>query len=316
MKICAACHTDLPKDSYSKKQWKLDECQRRCKVCTANNREVQPPPQQNDTNYDSGLVKLLDSICLDDAAEISDEKLFAEPPSQYGDCPICFLRLPSLRSGYRYMACCGKVLCSGCIYAPLYDDQGNKVDNRKCPFCRTAYPKTEEEQIERCKVRMNAGDAFAIHGMGYNYQKGKYGFPRDFTKALQLFYRAGKLDLADAYNGIGSAYEHGQGVEVDKEKARHYYELAAIKGGIDARFNLGCMEGRAGNIDRSLKHHLIAVRSGDNESLKMIKGLYSRGYATKEDYTKALQSYQTYLGEIKSKQRDEAAAYSENYRYY
>ena len=48
----------------------------------------------------------------------------------------------------------------------------------------------------------------------------------------------------------------------------------------------------------------------------MIKQMYTDGYSTKEDYTKALQLYQAYLGEIKSKQRDEAAAYSDRYRYY
>jgi len=62
---------------------------------------------------------------------------------------------------------------------------------------------------------------------------------------------------------------------------------------------------------------MIAVRSGEAESLKVIQLIYKDGHATKEDYMKALQSYQTYLGEIKSKQRDEAAAYDyENYRYY
>ena len=36
------------------------------------------------------------------------------------------------------------------------------------------------------------------------------------------------------------------------------------------------------------------------DSLKRIKELYTDGYATKEDYTKALQSYQAYLSEIKT----------------
>ena len=51
------------------------------------------------------------------AAELHDEKLFKDPPLE--DCPICFLRMPSLYSGYRYMSCCGKMICSGCVYAPL-----------------------------------------------------------------------------------------------------------------------------------------------------------------------------------------------------
>ena len=83
-----------------------------------------------------------------------------------------------------------------------------------------------------------------------------------------------------------------------------------------ARHNLGNSEAEAGNTDRALKHYMIAVRDGYTKSLNYIKDFYSKGYATKEDYTRALQAYQTYLSEIKSKPRDEAAAFSEKYRYY
>ena len=60
---------------------------------------------------------------------------------------------------------------------------------------------------------------------------------------------------------------------------------------------------------------MIAVGSGDNDSLKMIQQLYTTGHATKDDYAKALQAYQAYLDEIKSDDRDKAAAYSEKYKY-
>ena len=40
------------------------------------------------------------------------------------------------------------------------------------------------------------------------------------------------------------------------------------------------------------------------------------GYGTKEDYSKALQVYQTYISEIWSEQRNEAAAYSDHYKYF
>ena len=105
-------------------------------------------------------------------------------------------------------------------------------------------------------------------------------------------------------------------MEVDKKKARHCWELAAMKGDIKTRYNLGIIERNAGNMNRALKHFFIAVRGGQNKSLKIIKELYINGNATKEDYTKALQYYQEYLGEIKSRQRDEAAAADEELRYY
>ena len=61
---------------------------------------------------------------------------------------------------------------------------------------------------------------------------------------------------------------------------------------------------------------MIAAGSGYNDSLKNIKQLYSNGYATKDDYAKALQAYQAYLKEIKSDDRDKAAAFNARYKYY
>jgi len=49
--------------------------------------------------------------------------------------------------------------------------------------------------------------------------------------------------------------------------------------------------------------------------LKAIKHMKVHGYATKDDYAKALQSYQSYLDEIKSDDRDMAAAFSTDNRY-
>ena len=41
------------------------------------------------------------------AAELFDQKLFAEPPARE-DCDICFLRLPLTNDEVNYMTCCGK----------------------------------------------------------------------------------------------------------------------------------------------------------------------------------------------------------------
>ena len=163
---------------------------------------------------------------------------------------------------------------------------------------------------------MEKGDPYATYDLGCSYQDGSFGQRQDYVKALELFHRAGELGHAFAYNNIGYAYNHGKGVEVDKKKGQHYYELAAMVGNVEARYNLGIGEENTGNIERALKHYMIAASSGFSDSLDAIKELYSSGHATKEDYTMALQSYQAYLGEIKSKQRDEAAAADEDYRYY
>ena len=248
------------------------------------------------------------------AAELHDKKLFKQAPPRE-DCPICFLRMPTLQSGWRYQTCCGKVFCSGCSYAPVYDDQGNQVD-QKCPFCRTPDPESYERGIERIKIRVELNDPMAIYNLGIDYRDGTCGYSQDYAKALEFWHRAADLGYAAAHCNIGYAYNNGEGVVIDKKKANHYYELAVMGGNLYARYNLGNNELKAGNVERAVKHFIIAAASGDSGFLNQMKRMYSNGYATKEDYTKALQSYQTYLGEIKSKQRGDAAAADNRYRYY
>ena len=48
------------------------------------------------------------------------------------------------------------------------------------------------------------------------------------TKANELLLKAGELGCAEAYRNLGMSYNNGLGVEVDKKKAKHYYELAAM----------------------------------------------------------------------------------------
>ena len=249
--------------------------------------------------------------CKKRAAQLHDVALFADPPKKE-DCPICFERLPLLKSGWRYYACCGKVICCGCIYA---------VETTKttviplCPFCRIPAPTEVEELNKRRRKRLEAGDAIAIHQQGCDYRDGRNGYPQDYTKALELWHQAGELGHSEAYVCIGYFYDKGRGVERDKKKAIYHYELAAMKGSVSARYNLGAVEQNAGNFERAIKHYMIATRSGSSESLEFIKKICSDGHSINGDYTKALQLYQSYLGEIKSSQRDDAAEFDEEFRY-
>ena len=244
------------------------------------------------------------------AAELHDEKLFKKPlPKE--DCPICMLLLPSLHTGYKYSACCGKTICSGCIHAVAIRDGGVGL----CPFCRTPTP-TPDEFVEQVKKRMEVDDAEAIRNLGCYYYNGSHGFPKDHAKASELWHRAAELGHAEAYYNIGIAYDLGNGVGRDENKALYYWELAAMGGNEISRHNLGAKEGQAGNMDRALNHLMIAAGFGENDSLENIKQMFMDRDATKDDYAKALRSYQAYLVEIKSPQRDEAAAFDENYKYY
>ena len=245
-------------------------------------------------------------------AELHDEKLFKQPPPKE-DCPICMLPLPTLITGYKYKECCGKVICSGCIHAVAIRDGGVGL----CPFCRKPAPTAEEEIIELYKKRMEVDDAEGIRNMGCCYHNGIYGLPQDHAKALDLWLRAAELGSTKSYCNIGGAYYFGRGgVERDEKKANHYFELAAMGGHLDARHNLGVLEGRASNADRALNHFMIAAGCGYYNSLEHIKQMFMNGDVTKDDYAKALRAYQANLVEIKSAQRDEAAAFDDEYKYH
>ena len=250
--------------------------------------------------------------CERRVAELHDIALFKEPPPEYGDCPICFLRLPTMASGRRYMSCCGKTICRGCCHADVYDNLGNIIIGKKCPFCRTPPSTSNEEIIDRLKKCMEVGDSHAFSIMGNAYLRGLNGLPQDRAKAVELWRKAGK----HGYNNLGTAYYNGDGVERDEKMAKHYFELAAMDGDSYARYNLGANEYNAGNYDRALKHYMIAVRGGHTDSVKYIQRMYKDGQVTKDQYANALRSHQTYLNEIKSDQRDKAAALGDYYRYY
>ena len=69
------------------------------------------------------------------------------------------------------------------------------------------------------------------------------------------------------------------------------------------------------NIDKALRHMMIATSCGYGDSLAIMKILFSNELVTKNEYTAVLRSYQEYLGEIKSVQRDEAAAFFNDFKY-
>jgi len=232
--VCANCGKEGSSDNMNT----CNKCEQ-VRYCNAVCKKVHKKKHKKDCEEYIRLAaeKHIEELRL--AAEKHDIELFKTPPSQHYDCPICFLRMPAIVSGSRYKSCCGKTVCSGCIYAPLYDNQGNEVDNKKCPFCRVPMPSSNVETIERVQKRMEKDDPIAIYNLGNYCRDGIRGKPQDYTKALELFHRAGELGHAQAYCNIGYAYSNGLGVEVDKKKANHYYELSAMRGSVEARHNLG-----------------------------------------------------------------------------
>ena len=141
---------------------------------------------------------------------------------------------------------------------------------------------------------------------GY-YSRGNGGMPQDMIKANELHLKAGELGCAKGYLSFGNSYYHGWGVEVDKKKAKHFYELAAMNGDIIARHNLGGLEGKAGNYHRAFKHLILSAKAGNTDSLDSVEIGFMSGTITKEEYANTLRAYQDRHNEMKSDDRDKAS---------
>ena len=99
-----------------------------------------------------------------------------------------------------------------------------------------------------------------------------------------------------------------RGVVMDKKKAEHYFELAAMNGYVSARHNLGCMEWEKGNRHRAMKHFILGARAGHENSLVAVKQGFRNGQVTKDEYASTLRAYHERQKETKSEARDKAAA--------
>jgi TPR repeat protein len=70
--------------------------------------------------------------------------------------------------------------------------------------------------------------------MAWYYFSGTNGFPRDPAKAAPLAMRACSRSRPEACNVLALCYQYGTGVEVSRERADRFYELACDGGSMSA----------------------------------------------------------------------------------
>jgi TPR repeat protein len=227
-----------------------------------------------------------------------DDTLFSQPESCcHGECPICFLPLPIDPRKSLLKSCCSAVICYGCVFANYKSNRDDEEKARRCPFCRE--PADDEQDEKRMMIRIKANDPAALFQTGTKYHN-----EGDYDAAFEYLTKAAELGYLMAHYELGNMYEEGEGVEKDQEKAIYHYEKAAIGGHPYARYNLACIEHENGNVERAVKHYIIAANLGFDESMKRLWKHYSAGNITKEDLDATLRTHQAAIDEMKSPERE------------
>ena len=216
--------------------------------------------------------------CKKRAAELRDELLFKVPESSpWGDCPICSLPLPLYPWKSGLYNCCSKKICNGCSHA----NQKREIELRlqhTCPFCREPIPKTDEECGKLRMKRIEMNDPVAITAEGAEqHEKGNY------SEAIKYFTKAAELGDIEAHSRLAYMHQDGEGVEEDQGKEIYHLEKAAIGGHPHARYLLGRHEyNNNNNLDRAIKHTIIAATQGHDEAIKTLMSMFKDGLMEKE----------------------------------
>ncbi|EJK43752.1 hypothetical protein THAOC_37774 [Thalassiosira oceanica] len=218
-------------------------------------------------------------------------------------CPLCCLPISlPLGKHSKFMPCCMKRVCNGCVLALHRRGMGES-----CPFCR-APTSDNDAVIALIQKRVDVGDPMATEFLAQFYYSGNNGLEMDIPRAIELWTEAANLGNLGPHFWLGFFYCKGKCVDKDVGRGVRHWQHAAIQGDPESRLMLGAHEHGNGNNKLAVRHWMISVKMGCEKSLNAIKDKFMKGHATKAQYAEALRGYQNALEETKSPQREEAEA--------
>jgi len=169
--------------------------------------------------------------------------------SSHRECPICYHRLPLDAGEHAYHACCGHVICYGCVVGkqrtqlkepqPQFKELGIIIKDTTpeeeqfrlikehgmkiyvCPYCRTPPPENDEELLQRLYDRIEIRDdrdyTIAVNQLGTYYSNGECGLSQNLTKAEELYKEAYDLDDPVAAWNLFGLYRNHYSNQKEKE---------------------------------------------------------------------------------------------------
>lgn len=137
--------------------------------------------------------------------------------------------------------------------------------------------------LEQAAKKGNSTNPHAIHELGLLQERGSPGdgFPKDESKAFDLFVRAAKLGYPPSQFRLGSTYEYGSlGCAVDPKRSIAWYSRAAERGEPESELALSgwYLTGSAGILQQSDTEAYLWARKAAEKGLA--KAEYALAYFT------------------------------------
>jgi len=197
--------------------------------------------------------------------------------ARYGSrCPICLEEWDVNAPGVLRICCCRKV-CQSCE---------DKIGNA-CFLCRVPLAESFAEELARLRRHVENEVPEAISFLGWAYRRGLLGLVKSDKKAAKIYRRAVELGDLDAIVNLGTLYEHGSGVKLDKKKAERLYRMGADRGDSFALCNLGILLDSEEKFEEAFRCFALSADQGDTRGQTNLGICYRDGDGTEVDLGKA-----------------------------
>jgi TPR repeat protein len=192
-------------------------------------------------------------------------------------CPICLEEwdvnaMPVIR------VCCCRKVCRSC---------NKKIGFEPCPLCRLPPAENDAEDLARLRRHVENDVPEAIRFLGDAYHYGRLGLVKSDKKAAKIYRRAVGLGDVDATVNLGTLYNTGSGVKLDKKKAMKLYRMAADRGSAVAQANLAILLYSEKNYEEAFRYVALAANQGHTAGENNLGCCYKDGDGTEVDLGKA-----------------------------
>lgn len=164
--------------------------------------------------------------------------------------------------------------------------------------------------VSALEQRAAAGDAQAQFELGHAYEEGNV-VAQDDEKAIEWFRKSAEQGNAQSENSLGVMYALGRGVTRDREEAVLWYRKAAKQGSADGIYNVAISyyngEGVEPNLNDAAAWMMAAQRKGDAQATEALKHI-SQELSDRMDLSKFRLAVLYEKGEEIPKDQNAAAA--------
>lgn len=156
---------------------------------------------------------------------------------------------------------------------------------------------------ELYELEIARGNHNAMNNLGAHYYGGSRGFEQNFRKAVALYKMAAENGNRQAQENLGYCYYYGRDMEVDYEKAFHYFALGAFDGHLISLYKIGDMYRNGYYVKKNEKeafliYHRCLAQLGETNQADIVGpvrlrlgDMYLNGIGTAQDAAEALFNY-------------------------